>query len=561
MKKEQNYWIPFVGLIFMVIAIGFSIMAYSNTEAKTPAPSPTPAETIHTVEVVENGFDFKTPALYFFSAVAQTMGALLAITFTVFYISIQNFYKRDFQIIDKETEDDKARRFLREVVALEPLKRIMINDMYLKWGYLSGIGTVIISIIGLVILYFTGMNNHIAYIIMFILAPVVVAGVVASIFSTLHFVKNKFGQYSNPTIYILQNRFSGKLFQIQIDKRNFKDEFEILIYTNIIKDTDQKIRYTLGYFNDIMHNYKQTVALIAKDITTDIRNRTIEKKLYDTSFKIITNQIFVDVHEHFNKHTKKVVVAAATELLTHICEYSAPYSQETKRLYQIIKGIEIEMLKKADKEILPYPLFFHLSFAARYRAFGIGRYYNPIELMERLVTLLQENIITQYPDDKEAIKILYTAVRVFGIEYLRDTRKIIRNMLSSYRKEDIHDLSNGIMHNITKDNIPAFIKLYNMINLIKKKLNMTHVPNSGLLSLVRMISLEIPLHTGFEKYILSLLLSFITATYYIISEKRVITNYTFSSNSDLNLSEIREYNPRYMKWIYNELLEHVKAMN
>ncbi len=93
-----------------------------------------------------SGYDFKTPALYFFSAVAQTMGALLAISIAILSMS-------------------KSPKDFSKPYTYEPYKRLLMKDSHLSGFIRYSAFSTIASIMGILLLLFFGWVIEIYYVL------------------------------------------------------------------------------------------------------------------------------------------------------------------------------------------------------------------------------------------------------------------------------------------------------------------------------------------------------------------------------------------------------------
>ena len=85
--------------------------------------------------------DYATPALYFFSALAETMGALLAIVLTALYAIVPSIYQRTNNM------------------SSEVLIRLMHNDKKQLWGIIFGAASICISLILILVIQSIDITN------------------------------------------------------------------------------------------------------------------------------------------------------------------------------------------------------------------------------------------------------------------------------------------------------------------------------------------------------------------------------------------------------------------
>ncbi len=319
---------------------------------------------------------FKTPALYFFSAVAQTMGALLAITFTVFYISVQNFYKRDIQKVnDKE---NKTIQYLREV-AFEPLKRIMLNDKHLIVGISSGVLSIFLSIVGILVIYIHYFNPRTFLFVIVVLSPVVFLGIVSSLSNTMKFIRNRFGYYTNPITYILTKDVEER--RNIFSSRDFVNEFEIAILTNVLNgESKGQSKNLIVCSMEEIKNDQESYSIIAKNIASDIGKIILNYNERSEVSKEIIERLFAEV-ESFGYQTKEVNTANGatfdhyyifeyfSRLIVNVCRGSDTFPENHKTLKERTEEITLQDENKPSNKPYPYLFKYHIL-----KNFGVQPY-------------------------------------------------------------------------------------------------------------------------------------------------------------------------------------------
>ncbi len=231
------------------------------------------------------GNDFATPALYFFSAVAQTMGAILAIVLTGVFAIIP-------QIQQRNNNPGSS-------VLIKALKR---DDNFLNAVYF-GFAVILLSIIGLLLIYVTGQNQSYSVFLLFILAlPIVVLGVI-SCYNLWIFVSIKvtiYGHLINYSSHIIHNILRISKYKNELDsKRSSKLSLNIeATYIEALILTDALYpNYKNGSkrtFESIIFIKNKDVYLQAlKDLHTDIVsmgpiiNLDVEKHFYNNLFELL----------------------------------------------------------------------------------------------------------------------------------------------------------------------------------------------------------------------------------------------------------------------------------
>lgn len=187
--------------------------------------------------------DFATPALYFFSAVAQTMGAIIAIVLTGVFAIIPQIQQRNNNPGSN--------------VLIKALKR---DDNFLNAVYF-GFSVILLSIIGLILIYITGQNQPYCIFLLFILAlPTVVLGVI-SCFNLWIFVSIKitiYGHLINFSSHIIQNIHI--LSKKSDDKKNIdgvnKEELDSKKSLKVVTDIEATYIEALILTDSLYPNYK-----------------------------------------------------------------------------------------------------------------------------------------------------------------------------------------------------------------------------------------------------------------------------------------------------------------
>ncbi len=372
MKKEQNHWIPFVGLIFMVIAIGFSIMAYSNTKVKTPAPIPQHSATIQKVEAVEDGFDFKTPALYFFSAVAQTMGALLAITFTVLFTQLNSIanskkdvqrpivpappeplgYKTgqmfnpaemEYERRKKEHEENKKihyehyiEQLINERLPIKPIIACLVKDSYLQDSLMFGLTSILTSVsLILIMLAFKDNSSFTLLTIVLIFGAIIISLCVLSILRMIAFLSSRYHLFSNKYKLVKEN--TDKIGR-NITTKNRKIAVslsEIMLYNpnrfsvEHIGPDDNRYYFINNIFNTFKENEWEDKLTELADVATHIEEAVDPQDLTKCLEKVTETLTkgCIDCM-HTLKVEKKVLEKVAVVITKLLCEYVDPLPGE-----------------------------------------------------------------------------------------------------------------------------------------------------------------------------------------------------------------------------------------
>ncbi len=168
-----KYWPVLLLALVVIFGIAFNLRSSKPTQIQTgfTAPSIEPAKG-----------DYSTPALYYFSALSQTLGAIVAIVLAAIYAIFPSIR-------------------LSNSPAAEPIKRLLVNDSrFIQTAFLS-FSTIFLSLIGLVILFGSGLNQEVSY-MLFPLCLLTLALSILSIWMMLDFIRNCLQSYSNPLLLL-----------------------------------------------------------------------------------------------------------------------------------------------------------------------------------------------------------------------------------------------------------------------------------------------------------------------------------------------------------------------
>jgi len=135
------------------------------------------------------GRDFATPALYFFSAAAQTMGAIIAIVLAAMYAIVPNI-----RPADNNPASEPARRLLLS----DP---ILVRSIYLSFAMIGA------SLPGLIVIYATGNDQQFAKIFLFGWGLLTFGLGICAIFDITTFIFKKMTLYNVPVKLIKYDLF------------------------------------------------------------------------------------------------------------------------------------------------------------------------------------------------------------------------------------------------------------------------------------------------------------------------------------------------------------------
>jgi len=169
--NNKRNWIIAGAIIAVVVAyLVWLYVAYYK-----PNPNPNPDL---------GGRDFVTPALYFFSAAAQTMGAFIAIVLAAMYAIVPNI-----RPADNNPASEPARRLLLS----DP---ILVRSIYLSFAMIGA------SLLGLIVIYTTGNDQQFSKIFLFGGGLLTFGLGVLAIKEMYIFIFKRMSCYCNPTLLL-----------------------------------------------------------------------------------------------------------------------------------------------------------------------------------------------------------------------------------------------------------------------------------------------------------------------------------------------------------------------
>ncbi len=195
----------------------------------------------------QTGSDFQwyfSSFLYFFSASAQTMGALIAIVLTAIYALVTAMRPADNP-------------------ALEPTKRLMFRDPYLLGAVYLSLGSIITALFGVLYVYTAGI---VFFFLPFVAVVVVLLGI-GGIGCLLWFLFKRGPLYINPMGLIREDVYDGKDALIsnicKIDPARSINYAEICLLLQAKHRGTQYTKHTLNIINKYYFNLEQWATISA----------------------------------------------------------------------------------------------------------------------------------------------------------------------------------------------------------------------------------------------------------------------------------------------------------
>ncbi len=297
----------------------------------------------------QTGSDFQwyfNSFLYFFSASAQTMGALIAIVLTAIYALVTAMKPADNP-------------------ALEPTKRLMFRDPYLLGAVYLSLGSIITALFGILYVYTAG----IVFIFLPFVAVVVVLLGIGGIGCLLWFLFKRGPLYINPMGLIREDVYDGKDALIsnicKIDPARSINYAEICLLLQAKHRGTQYTKHTLKiidkYFFDPEHS--ETISTIPDELSRTYEkfayNVTQDLPLLNTSNKEDMSTFYSEIMETIDND---LLWEYVIDRVGEKTDYSANLKLSSiyiKLLESLLLSFEIEYSIGATREcidIMHYPL-------------------------------------------------------------------------------------------------------------------------------------------------------------------------------------------------------------
>lgn len=189
--------------------------------------------------------DLYTPALYLFSTIAQTMGALLGIGLALLYTIISNLKPTEFS------------------PAYEPAKRLLLKDSILNTGINVGFVSILLSITGLFIITFFQQSSIVLFVIIAGLGVFSFALGIISIIKSTYFLKCRYKLYFIPVDLV--NDYAKSAY---IKDELLIDYLELIV---LLVSADIDVGLTAKeFFISNLYNIKDNLSKIVQNVKNDI---------------------------------------------------------------------------------------------------------------------------------------------------------------------------------------------------------------------------------------------------------------------------------------------------
>ncbi|MBP6927265.1 MAG: hypothetical protein KBC08_03075 [Caldisericia bacterium] len=200
--------------------------------------------------------DYSTPALYLFSTIAQTMGAILGIVCAAFFAIFANM---------RASKDDPT---------LEVSKRLLVRDQSFLSALGFGLITILVAVVSLIILYFSSNSQNLSGFFLTNVALINFTLGLLSIAFLLDFVINKIRLYMHP-VHLFDYLYEKHKDTRDINKAIDIAELGLLLVGMAIdnKNAENSLIYISSVINLNMDNHK---AFLDSDTYEHLKNKIEE---------------------------------------------------------------------------------------------------------------------------------------------------------------------------------------------------------------------------------------------------------------------------------------------
>ncbi|MHA1577223.1 MAG: hypothetical protein ACTSU3_07665, partial [Candidatus Thorarchaeota archaeon] len=269
------------------------------------------------VVVIPPEIDFSTtPALYFFSAVAQTMGALLAISFAVLYTQLSNMsstsnlqppipptspkfrkmikgdpIQEDYRMKNDEYEKKNTQYIqflLTNVLTIEPMTKCLLYDDLLWNSLYYGLSSIIMSLLFILVIFmYLHTINIIGIIIVIVFSILILESCYISILSLVSFIRNRYALFGNPIKIV---SYLTKIVEDEVITKNSR----IAIQISKIMLLCNKVLPTLKYHKELHY-------LAISNIFNSVSKRNLAEGIYELAS--FPNDIRILINPDYQKIT------------------------------------------------------------------------------------------------------------------------------------------------------------------------------------------------------------------------------------------------------------------
>lgn len=283
---------------FALLAIPILFMAVRYAVTHFPAIS----DTTIANEISKKSIDFVTPALYYFSSIAQTMGAIIGLALAAMYAIMPNI---------RSSKDNPA---------FEPARRLLQRDEYFRRSINFGSVCILVSIIGLLFIYVTASSQSWAFILLLFLGVTALGLGVYSLGTMFYFIRVRMPKYFSP-VEILEFAFEKNYDIVSNCSKESKLDFvELCLLSESNSITNHN---TVRSFNIISSLDSSDINLICKTniplLLEKLKKDLLVSGITDDTFYLskcfcsLINSTFKYYVEHYCKEPRK-----ENEILTDI---------------------------------------------------------------------------------------------------------------------------------------------------------------------------------------------------------------------------------------------------
>lgn len=314
-------------VLFFLAILAIPILLIAVRYAVTHFPSISDAAIAN--KLSKNSVDFVTPALYYFSSIAQTMGAIIGLALAAMYAIMPNI---------RSSKDNPA---------FEPARRLLQRDEYFRRSINVGSVCILVSIVGLLVIYVTASSQSWAFVLLLFLGVTALGLGVYSLGTMFYFIRVRMPKYFSP-VEILEFAFeNGDPNKVRaMNEQDALDYSEISIFieangihnrytSKLMQIIDHSLKDYLNFFSELLLNLRVDIEKSGTNIEEAtkvlsntisalfnlINDQAIEQNQNDKSidkYQII-NYLFeaLETYEVYFYYPKYDIVSTLVNLLRH----------------------------------------------------------------------------------------------------------------------------------------------------------------------------------------------------------------------------------------------------
>jgi hypothetical protein len=476
-------------------------------------------------KITNNAIDFVTPALYYFSSIAQTMGAIIGLALAAMYAIMPNI---------RSSKDNPA---------CEPARRLLQRDEYFRRSINVGSVCILVSLLGLLFIYITASSQSWAFVLLLFLGVTALALGVYSLGTMFYFIRVRMPKYFS-SVEILELAFKNFQYEIRIKTVDDALDFaEISLLTESLgleplfkNQVINILKWSIVRFEDnnfmLFETYlKNLISRTKYDIK---KNKFTTEENYDlyTNLAYSLLKSFVD-YNWLSERREDVKDYATSILLKTIYDLLCTFTN-SKTQEDLFCFINYKLLHLLDVDYLGSNVFDFLN------------------LLDR-ISLLNENIIDIFPPGPiYEFKDVYMLDKQLFIDYLIN---IIINNNDNADKEEHAENVLKIIFRVGINNIEKYFS--SLDNRYDIELNLRHFKSYSKM----ILTLESQCNFKPFYYLDGDNFKYVNGLRYLLDLKPAINNIFDESYNTKNFEGIIKVIDLYSTYLLHKAVIHGKTSN